>query len=695
MQTGGKNEPDCSAKDLVGVSLLSDVEGQSSTNIGVCLVSNQWLTTCKARELRDIIKNDIVACPPNFQICTKQGWPLRDVQEQEVLACQILNEKQEVFIKIKNDIPKCGIKDRQGNVVGFVHINYTASLTELKNLIQSQVLDPDEISHSFQFLDGNSWPISSLQEHHMTVFDIVIGHCVSADLKIGSKSKTFSPPKEPPLKKFKGVKELSFHSGKDVFRQLSSDTTDGSSTHKQVLISYVRSEAADHALRLKEQLTALGLTVYLDVHEIQTGVDWQDSLNFAVSGCEVFVPLVTQKYGETQWTNREVKLADVLGKYILPVSFLPDWPPRCLAIQFATTQFIPWIPPEQLTGRCQTEKVKAEWTVHDIKVVAQKIMDRVTGLNSRSVPSLIKRTTIVKSCACVREDNMMAITSDREGKPLIMICVHYAQEIYGSELKSVLEEEGFEVWCTTELDREHVNHIDGLVSSQDDITYSVLNRGNDKFSGCPGDSIARNIEIFQEKADDASLVLFVLSNAFSLSRVCQQQVFYCEHRKHVVPILYEDFKMPDWMSMLVGSHGFEMRNDEDFIRILIRRVKATISGTRNSLSPRSSANMATGSKEVTSSLQNDGTRWPLAGHNTDTFSPSMESVSSVFSIKRDSVSRHRSQNGTSVSEKLSLNNDHVNGKLSSEVNSSSIDTDEDTGTLEDKPSLSSMKTIIL
>lgn len=36
----------------------------------------------------------------------------------------------------------------------------------------------------------------------------------------------------------------------------------------------------------------------------------------------------------------QVKLADVLGKYILPVSFLTDWPPRCLAIQFATTQYI-------------------------------------------------------------------------------------------------------------------------------------------------------------------------------------------------------------------------------------------------------------------------------------------------------------------------------------------------------------------
>jgi len=37
----------------------------------------------------------------------------------------------------------------------------------------------------------------------------------------------------------------------------------------------------------------------------------------------------------------KVKLADILMKTILPVSFLKHWPPKCLAIQFATTQYIP------------------------------------------------------------------------------------------------------------------------------------------------------------------------------------------------------------------------------------------------------------------------------------------------------------------------------------------------------------------
>ena len=36
------------------------------------------------------------------------------------------------------------------------------------------------------------------------------------------------------------------------------------------------------------------------------GSDWQDSLNSAVQNCNYFVPLITQNYGRTQWTNREV-----------------------------------------------------------------------------------------------------------------------------------------------------------------------------------------------------------------------------------------------------------------------------------------------------------------------------------------------------------------------------------------------------
>uniref|UniRef100_A0A1I8FJT6 TIR domain-containing protein n=1 Tax=Macrostomum lignano TaxID=282301 RepID=A0A1I8FJT6_9PLAT len=120
----------------------------------------------------------------------------------------------------------------------------------------------------------------------------------------------------------------------------------GRSAAKDMLISYVRAEAAHGAVAVcsKEKLTALGCSVFLvRCRRDRSGSDWQDALNDAVAATEVFIPLVTPRYGaHPSGRNREVKLADVLGKEILPISFISDWPPRCLAIQFATTQFVPW-----------------------------------------------------------------------------------------------------------------------------------------------------------------------------------------------------------------------------------------------------------------------------------------------------------------------------------------------------------------
>lgn len=67
------------------------------------------------------------------------------------------------------------------------------------------------------------------------------------------------------------------------------------------------------------------LIVNLLLFLLRTGDDWQDSLNEAVNACEVFIPLITPMYGKTRWTNREVKLADMLNKIIIPVNFLEKW----------------------------------------------------------------------------------------------------------------------------------------------------------------------------------------------------------------------------------------------------------------------------------------------------------------------------------------------------------------------------------
>ena len=58
------------------------------------------------------------------------------------------------------------------------------------------------------------------------------------------------------------MKQLTFQSSKDLDRRTSIEAT-LTSDPKQVLLSYVRTEAAQHALLLKQELTRLGYSVFL------------------------------------------------------------------------------------------------------------------------------------------------------------------------------------------------------------------------------------------------------------------------------------------------------------------------------------------------------------------------------------------------------------------------------------------------
>jgi hypothetical protein len=158
--------------------------------------------------------------------------------------------------------------------------------------------------------------------------------------------------------------------------------------HKPILISYVRKEAEQHARRLKSKLIKLGLEVFLDVDEITVGNDWQDSLNNAVANCEIFVPLITPNYGLTLWTNREIKFADMKKKIIVPINFLSTWPPECLAIQFATTQFLPWKTMEEIDREYEIEGERA----FDTRVWD----DRFVVRTAQQISSLVKKKSLAR-----------------------------------------------------------------------------------------------------------------------------------------------------------------------------------------------------------------------------------------------------------------------------------------------------------
>ncbi|OWF48276.1 hypothetical protein KP79_PYT17162 [Mizuhopecten yessoensis] len=576
---------------IIGIDMINgDDQGRQPTNLGATLVSRSVLNSC-LDSLRPVLNEHLDFLPKSYTFCTKQGWSISKTLENSIMVRSILSDDGTICIQPSHDKPKVGIKSKNGEPVGFVFVEYTCTLASVRDIIQNQLFPRgDRVSsrgeEGFLFLDPNGYPVSGGQEATLTLFDILLGNCVLVSINMTSgldlvRSELTSPEYEPPCKRprFMGSSPLSFRSVKDSSRCLESPQG-GAVSSKQILISYVRAEAAQHAVELKNQLSDLGCSVYLDVDEIQSGVDWQDSLNYAVSNCEIFVPLVTPVYGETQWTNREVKLADVLGKFILPVNFLEEWPPRCLAIQFATTQYIAWKTPTQIQtelaeGRGESVNDFQIWDRKYISLVASKVAERVTqGWQSSRVPSLVRRKTIVKSCAMVSRSNPQAITSNRDGRPLIVVCLHPEQREQGCQLKDWLQEQGFEVLLSTELD---ISCPDSLPSSP-----TVRLSQSSQTSLCEEEQ--DNNAVFQEKADDAGVILAILSQQFGASRTCQQQVYYCEHRKRLIALTTLDkdtHEFPLWVNMLIGKEPWLNIQRDNFQMDLLRRIKNCLDPDEN------------------------------------------------------------------------------------------------------------------
>ncbi|XP_071090137.1 uncharacterized protein [Haliotis cracherodii] len=568
---------------IVGVSVVSETSCRSHVTLG-CVVLKKSQKNESLASLRCQIDAQIRSTPSEYTFVTSHRWPVERCQESSLQLQHILTPEGAVCISKKYAKPKIGIKAKTGMALGFVFTDYTSRLSSLRQVINQELAFFCGIPNTYMFLDPNGWPVSKSLESDWSVLDVVGDGCVvvcadviTMEIVENQNGIDRFPTLEPP-RKIRRLRQLSFRTTKDTDRQSSVDVTEVTDTSpdtKQLLISYVRAEAADHALKLKEELSVLGFSVYLDVHEIKSGVDWQDSLNDAVSNCEVFVPLVTPRYGETQWTNREVKLADVLGKYILPVNFLATWPPRCLAIQFATTQYICWKSPAQIQTELELGKGSQAtdirvWDRRCIEKTAGQIGERLEQLRQgvmNRVPSLSRRKTLMKTFAGKLPEGVLSMDESVNGeKALVVICVHPAQTAFGEDLRQLLEGAGLGVWCTATGERDTAgSESDTLPLSQDNIGSQELN--NNLLTLSPSN------QTFQEFADRAAVVIVILSEAFSRSRTCQQQVFYCEHRKRVIPVKFEEFRMPGWMSMLIGTNSFEDVQQVNYRQTLLTRVQ--------------------------------------------------------------------------------------------------------------------------
>ena len=586
-------------RSLVGLALSPESSLEPVHAFGVVLVEEeaQSLTLAQFREVACSTNELQSVLPSRFVFVTQQGWNVAERLECTVRLADVISRVGQVLIRVTHDKSRVGVKilDLSQNhyvAVGFIFCELSINLVTFRNEMKTQLAHlPDAFHSSVVLMDHNLWPVSREQEPDIVVYEALVSgavHCQMlshgclAGIKFESPTKWHPSATQPDPSGMGYISHSSIphrHSGTldlpdsrpprvgspAVVGSVVVGDTPGPSPSFDIVISYVRIEAFHYAAQLKAELKKLGFKVFLDADEIFIGCDWQDVLNDSIATCMLFVALITPRYGETLWTNREIKLADILGKTIVPVNFIDSWPPKCLAIQFSTTQFIPWNGHSgEWDGKAAMAWVAGEIQAkHEACVPSQPFSDSDDSTFSPSLyvgeetdgsglvkslplPVLSKKPTL-RSCPTMlpRQTDpevVQLLRQPRQGKALVLVLSHPAQNELKASTVAFLESLGHDVETTEE----------GM--------------GDDP----------EKIQDFQRKVDESGAVVIIASEEFTQCESCRQQVYYCEQRVRIVPVVAEAFRIPLWLARLIGTNTFVQGNSESYHDALREHIQKSL-----------------------------------------------------------------------------------------------------------------------
>lgn len=76
---------------------------------------------------------------------------------------------------------------------------------------------------------------------------------------------------------------------------------------------------------LKTLLESMGFEVFLAHEDLEPCVEWQEEIKKNLNNCDIFIPLLTNSFKDSEWTDQETGIAIGTDKFIIPVQV--DFPP--------------------------------------------------------------------------------------------------------------------------------------------------------------------------------------------------------------------------------------------------------------------------------------------------------------------------------------------------------------------------------
>lgn len=540
-------------RKFVGISMQSYdlTSGMSCIPLGVVLTDDGKETLDK---FKIAVSSGVLFEQSRFLFATSNGHYISEEMSRVLTVADVVKDGT-VYITKQHDPSRdppilCGVVAQPGDLpMGYFTCSMNATLSTAREAILEQVAHKDTLENAgFLFL-YEKWPVSVDQESVLALYDVLDGKQVFIQFKLSSA------PSAMPM-------SLSKDSLEDTSKPTAALLAAASlaTSHKRVYLSYVSDETSAHADALQSSLKKLGLKVYTKQSNQASGESSssesseQEYSNKYIQKAAVFVPIVSSRYGETSVTNLEVKYADSLEKFIVPLNLNLHWPPNCLAVQFASVNYIRWKTKELVEKQAST---MAEGIVEVMQMNQE-------ALNSKPSKVLSKGKSICGE------------------KSLVVVICHSVQASFLEHVKEVLEKKNYTVWSSLELEDSGVH-----------ISNSV----------------------FQKKVRDSCLVVCIISKRFCSSRTCEQLVYYCQHRKTMLPVLYEDVEMPYWVSTLVGTQDFIDGRGHTFDDLLCKNVKLELSSATVSTNRREERETRQLQQELFSRLPDGNYVYISGGHH--------------------------------------------------------------------------------
>jgi hypothetical protein len=91
----------------------------------------------------------------------------------------------------------------------------------------------------------------------------------------------------------------------------------------RVFLSYSHKDRVI-AAAVKKILEADGMDVFLAHEDIEPCAIWIDTIRSSLDGCHVFIPLLTDEFGKSPWTNQELGYCIAKDKIIIPIKVSVD-----------------------------------------------------------------------------------------------------------------------------------------------------------------------------------------------------------------------------------------------------------------------------------------------------------------------------------------------------------------------------------